>query len=271
LVIDSGRTLIAQHRYAGRKEIARMVNLVSQRMPLTSTHSTLERVQHALCPDDAVGPLLDGWGLFGGGSPEGHCRQWLVRSFGLHAFISLRPFAPPALPGFNATMDALTPAHRPYLEFAAAASYLPWRPLLRPGQDGWGVVARHHFYLKAERLVVDRDPCVLCCTFRPFRLQPPLAVPMQFLEFLSSGLPSSHRLAMRRVLSDRASWASPLSSRLATATGRIEFAVAEHFQPLLRTGRSPPVAPHPASWRRSYLRLRKAKPPSDGDLHPADS
>jgi hypothetical protein len=64
----------------------------------------------------------------------------LVRSFGLHAFIFLRPFAPPALPGFNATMDALTPDHRPCLEDASAASCLPWRPMLRRGLDGLGVV-----------------------------------------------------------------------------------------------------------------------------------
>jgi hypothetical protein len=31
---------------------------------------------------------------------------------GGHDSISLRPFAPPALPGFNATMSALTPAGR---------------------------------------------------------------------------------------------------------------------------------------------------------------
>jgi hypothetical protein len=44
-------------------------------------------------------------------------------------------------------------------------------------------------------------------------------------------------------------WASPFPSRLATTTGRIAFV-------LLRTSRSPPVALHPASRRRSYLRLR---------------
>src|SRR5208283_4852503 len=42
--------------------------------------------------------------------------------------------------------------------------------------------------------------------------------------------------------------ASPLSSRLATASRRIGFV-------LLRTGGSPPAAPHPASRRRSCLRL----------------
>jgi hypothetical protein len=54
-------------------------------------------------------------------------------------------------------------------------------------------------------------------------------------------------------------WASPFPSRLATAAGRIEFAAVGFRQPVLRTGRSPPVAPHPASWRRSYLRLRGAR------------
>jgi hypothetical protein len=41
-------------------------------------------------------------------------------------------------------MDALTPAHEPYLEVTPAASYLPWRPTLRQGLDGWGWSARNH-------------------------------------------------------------------------------------------------------------------------------
>ena len=51
-------------------------------------------------------------------------------------------------------------------------------------------------------------------------------------------------------------WASPFPSRLATTKGRIEFALARPFQPMLRTNRSPPVALHPASRRRSYVRLQ---------------
>ena len=53
-----------------------------------------------------------------------------------------------------------------------------------------------------------------------------------------------------RCAGDTASWTSPLPSRLVTATGRIEFAS-------LRTGRSPPVALHPLSRGRSYLRLQR--------------
>src|SRR5271170_6688174 len=102
-----------------------------------------------------------------------------------------------------------------------------------------------------------RDPCVLCCTFRPFCLQPPLTVPMRHLVFSAIGL-TVERIPSDYVesFSELASWASPLGCRLATVKGRIEFAVTDRYQPLLRTGRSLPVALHPASRRRSYLRLR---------------
>ena len=83
--------------------------------------------------------------------------------------------------------------------------------------------------------------------------------------FTTSGLPTTASCEMRRItLRDLASWASPFMGRLATATGRIEFAVADQSQPLLRTGRSPPVAPHPASRRRSYHRLPGARRPRRG-------
>ena len=39
-------------------------------------------------------------------------------------------------------------------------------------------------------------------------------------------------------------------------TGRIEFSFLPHLGDSLRTGRSPPIAPHPALQRRSYLRLQ---------------
>jgi hypothetical protein len=49
----------------------------------------------------------------------------------------------------------------------------------------------------------------------------------------------------------RVTWASPLASWLATTPGRIEFVI-------LRTSRSPPVALHLASRRRSYVRLQSS-------------
>src|SRR6202020_262851 len=77
--------------------------------------------------------------------------------------------------------------------------------------------------------------------------------------FLTIGLTVGRLRQRRRTLAGHASWASPLPSRLATATGRIEFAVVDKRQPLLRTGRSPPVALPPASRRRSFLQLRGAR------------
>jgi hypothetical protein len=59
-------------------------------------------------------------------------------------------------------------------------------------------------------------------------------------------------------------WASPLASRLAATAGRIEFVI-------LRTGRSPPVASHPSSWRRSYLQIQSSEPNSGEDFHLSDS
>ena len=67
----------------------------------------------------------------------------------------------------------------------------------------------------------------------------------------------SHPLSQGSV----ASWASPLTSRLATTTGRIEFVI-------LRTGRSPPVALHPASRRRSYVRLQSSDRTLTGTFTP---
>ena len=57
--------------------------------------------------------------------------------------------------------------------------------------------------------------------------------------------------------------ASPLVGRLADLPGRIEFVI-------LRTDRSPPVAPHPASRRRSYIRLQAGERMPEEDFHLSD-
>ena len=57
--------------------------------------------------------------------------------------------------------------------------------------------------------------------------------------------------------------ASPLIGRLADLPGRIEFVI-------LRTDRSPPVAPHPASRRRSYIRLQAGERMPEEDFHLSD-
>ena len=55
-------------------------------------------------------------------------------------------------------------------------------------------------------------------------------------------------------------WASPFPGRLASRTGRIEFLI-------VRMGRSPPVAPHAVSRRRSYLWLQAGERLPGKDFH----
>ena len=57
--------------------------------------------------------------------------------------------------------------------------------------------------------------------------------------------------------------ASPLVGRLADLPGRIEFVI-------LRTDRSPPAAPHPASRRRSCIRLQAGERMPEEDFHLSD-
>ena len=228
---------------------------------LSSAHSASERVQHTLVPHDTVHPLLWGWGLSGGDSPEGHCRQSLDRSSVTPVFISLRPFAPPALPDFDATMDALTPAHRSVPEVASVVSCLSRCPILHRSLDCCVWCSPKPLFPRVVTVVMSRYPCFLCCTFRPFCLQPPLAVLMRRLGFAASSVPSIAALPLRSCPRTKRIWVSPLTSRLTTATGRIEFVSDDRSHPVLRTGRSLRVAPHPASRRRSYLRLRGTRHP----------
>jgi hypothetical protein len=58
-------------------------------------------------------------------------------------------------------------------------------------------------------------------------------------------------------------WASPLGRRLARRYGRIEFLI-------VRMARSLPVAPHPASRRRSYIQLQAGVGIPGEDLHLPD-
>ena len=139
----------------------------------------------------------------------------------------LRPFAPRALPRFIARTDALTPG----------------RPALR-------ILIGDH-----ERRTCLRSGLLASCIKPSDR-----SASNHLLSPPGLGLVSSRSLP--RGLVDRipfgdhsVTWASPLPSRLATTTGRIEFVI-------LRTSRSPPVALHPLSRGRSYFRLRSSNPTS---------
>ena len=138
----------------------------------------------------------------------------------------LRPFAPPELPGFVATMNALTPERRCSRNRARAHRPVRSGLLVSRFRLSGHSVSNHPLSSSKFGLVSLRD------------------------------LPSSrihhptHPLG--RVPHD-VTWASPLASRLTTTTGRIEFVS-------LRTNHSPPVAPHPVSRRRSFVRIQSSNP-----------
>jgi hypothetical protein len=122
--------------------------------PATSFDPLIEGRQHPLCPDRRFDPSPSGLGLSGASSPFGHCLQSVFLRIGHRVSTSLPPFAPPELPGFDATLGALTPG----------------RSALRLSHE--------------HRL--DRRPGlpVLCQrTFRSFRLQSPPVVPTPFWGF----------------------------------------------------------------------------------------
>ena len=141
----------------------------------------------------------------------------------------LRPFAPRALPRFLARMDALTPG-RPALRILIRDN--EHRPCARPG------------LLASCIKPADRSASN--------HLLPPPGL----------GLVSSRSLPRSRSTASLSgdhsvTWASPFPSKLAATTGRIEFVI-------LRTSHSPPVALHPLSRGRSYLRLQSSNPTSTG-------
>jgi len=223
-------------------------------------HSCFECCQHAVRPYVSVRPLPYGRRLSGRCSRERHCCRLVFLAYVHSTFTSLRPFAPPVLAGFNATMDALTPTHGPCLEGAALFVSPEWRPTRRPGQAIRRWFAFNHSV--PQGVTPKRGQVSLCPSLHlPSILPPttPCRPDAMSGVYLTIGLTVGRVLRTHRTLTGHASWVSPLASRLTTATGRIEFALADCHQLVLRTGRSPPVAPHPALRRRSYLRLRGAR------------
>ena len=91
-------------------------------------------------------------------------------------------------------------------------------------------------------------------TFPAFRRQPPVAAPRRCLLWLVRG-------ALPDPPSAGTVWPSLMTSGLSATTGRIAFV-------LLRTTGLSPVALHPASRRRSYLRLPGASFSREGTSTP---
>jgi len=146
-------------------------------------------------------------------------RQFARRGLS-HASTFLHPFAPPALPGFHATMGALTPG-RSALRILIRDNEL--RPYVRPGL----LVS----CIKSSRRSVSNHK------------MPPLA--------WSGFFPGHYRGDRSPPFRVFGVLGFTITRRLATTSRRIEFVI-------LRTSSSSPVALHPLSRGRSYFQLRSS-------------
>ena len=140
----------------------------------------------------------------------------------------LHPFAPPALPGFDATMGALTPPRRDL------------RILMRDNERP-SVSAEVSLLRVFDLPTIPSSTTILPFPHRGFSTLPQPDEPSR----LSPGQTVFQSKGFRR----RALGGSPLASRLPDRLGRIRFVI-------LRTGCSPPVASHPSSRRRGYGKLQ---------------
>ena len=117
---------------------------------------------------------------------------------------------------------------------------------------------------------LHRSPCLRSWAFLSFRLQSSLTFPGGRVWVLTT----------RALPHDPAEFIFPLSLLFLRSLASFGLrhwtegsprSRTESSSLALRTNLSPWVALHLASLRRSYPQLHQAKPPSDGDSHPADS
>src|ERR1700730_9747027 len=227
----------------GRPQRRFGVKLIDQAVPFAAFDPLFEGRQHPCRPNRWFGPRPVAGKprrpsvLSGAVSPLRHSRRCLSTAFGRHVSTFLRPFAPPALPGFIATMSALTPAWRRDLKARSAPRGGRYLKILSP-------------------LAPRRSP-------RFTRSIPP------------EPSVSNHLTAPMIALSPNplASWASCVCAhrpglRLCIAGSPVSTAESRLLS--LPAPPSPFVGPHPASRRRSYGWLQAGVGLPDEDLHLLD-
>src|SRR6201984_1175585 len=183
-------------------------DLINQPKPFSSFNPRFQGCQHALSPDRWFHPCPASTDLSALWSRCRHCRRCLFHWAVFHASTFLPPLAPRALPRFCATTEALSPS----------------------GRGSSGSTCSHE-----RRSLPDRDPCA--SKLPPFHLPPPHA--FRFPRSLSRR--GSVSLCCRSPFPGSFPfWASPFPSRLANASGRIEFIVFLIMDWLFASGCFPP-------------------------------
>ena len=107
-VVHSRGTPISRHLLERGPQIPLREHFVKQPKPFPSFHSLFQSRQHADGPGTRLDPSPAREDLSGLLSQR-HCRRCCFHGLGHPTSIFLEPFAPPALPGFVATMAPLTP------------------------------------------------------------------------------------------------------------------------------------------------------------------
>ena len=193
-------------------------------------------------------------------------RLWFPRP-APYASPFLHPLAPPALPGFHATRGALTLAGTGGTGVASALSCLLTAPTRTAGPVGW--VWPDPVPLAPRRPVPCPAglPCSRQRIVRPFRLQPPAALPGTVgLGCFPPGLPRPAVFTVGGIPAwdKNVTRASPFPRRLARTAGRIEFACATDGT--FTWGCSPPPLP-----RTQLPSVTGSQTDPDKDFHLAGS
>ena len=191
-VVHPRRTAIGLHRRERRAQRGNGVEFVDQAVPSAAFNPLYEGRQHPRRPDNGFGPWLSVprlSGSFTQGRPQ-DCHRCVSLRSSHRVSTFLPPFAPPALPGFNATMRALTPARG----LASGLCGLPLSPLRLVAR----VSSLHVPHLPGS-------PSPSTAQFQPIALSPVLS--------------ASEASRLSRV------WASPFHRRLANCYGRTEFVI----------------------------------------------
>jgi hypothetical protein len=166
----------------------------------------------------------------------GQSHRGFFRRLELHVSTFLHPFAPPALPGFDATMGALTPTRR---FFASTLRLAPWiRSPSRTVNAAWSRAGLSASCAWPSDHSVSNHPTCPVIAFTRY--------------------PSASRAS------------GLLRSGLRLTLAGSPHSKAESSSLALRAGRSLPVAPHPASRRRSYVLLQAGERVPEEDLHFSD-
>ena len=210
--------MVRLHTFKGSPQVGQRVHLVNQTVPLPSYHSLFESRQHPFRPDLGFHPGPSSPNLSGGLSPAWRALLPVVAAA---PSVTSPPSCVPSLQAhyrpFLALMDALTPA--------------------RPTRQ-----CRHHCPATTSRLLHAQvslihapglptlpSPTTCGCSVSPGHVTCRRVEP----RLLPHGISPNGNSGLRHSLAG-----SPHH------TGRIEFLI-------VRTGRSPPAAPHPVSPRRS--------------------